>query len=80
MNTLSFTEIVFILCCNLMDKKKKKIEFFSLQDQRTDFAFWKTKTPQERIHALEHLRNQYLTDSNGARPRLQRVLSVTKRT
>ncbi|CAN5850490.1 hypothetical protein BH24BAC1_BH24BAC1_23600 [soil metagenome] len=62
-----------------MENKKRKIEFFSLKDQSTDFAFWQTKTPQERIHALERLRNQYLTDSNGTRQRLQRVLSITKR-
>jgi hypothetical protein len=61
-------------------EKKKKIKFFSLKDQPTDFAFWQTKSPQERIQALEHLRNQYLTDANGERKRLHRgVLSLAKR-
>ena len=58
--------------------EKKKIEFYSLTEEKTDFAFWMSKTPQERIYALEYLRNQYLTDSNGIRQRLQRVLTITK--
>jgi len=58
--------------------EKKKIEFFALNASETDYKFWMTKSPQERIYALEYLRNKYLTDSNGNRPRLQRVLTITK--
>ena len=58
--------------------EKKKIEFFALNAAETDYNFWMTKSPQERIYALEYLRNQYLTDSNGNRQRLQRVLTITK--
>jgi hypothetical protein len=50
--------------------KKKKIEFYDLTQERTNNAYWMSKTPQERIAALEHLRNQYLTDNNGIRQRL----------
>ena len=58
--------------------EKKKIVFFDLNSQKTDYQFWLTKTPLERLSALEQLRNQYLTDSNGNRQRLQRVLTITK--
>ncbi|MDB5261128.1 MAG: hypothetical protein JWQ14_409 [Adhaeribacter sp.] len=57
---------------------KKKIDFYDLNAATSDYKFWMTKSPVERIYALEHLRNQYLTDRNGIRPRLQRVLSITK--
>ncbi|MBW8049957.1 MAG: hypothetical protein FVQ77_06400 [Cytophagales bacterium] len=60
-----------------MKSKKKQIVFFSLKDKNSDFAFWKTKTPEERIAALEYLRNLYLTDSNGNRQRLQKTFSFT---
>ena len=58
--------------------EKEKIEFFDLNASETDYKFWMTKSPQERIYALEYLRNQYLTDRNGNRQRLQRVLTITK--
>jgi len=58
--------------------EKKKIKFFNLNEPKNDFGFWMTKSPQERIYALEHLRNQFLTDTNGNRPRLQRVLTIVK--
>jgi len=58
--------------------EKKKIAFFDLEAKNNDFEFWMNKSPQERVYALEHLRNQYLTDQNGIRQILQRVLSITK--
>jgi len=58
--------------------EKRKIEFFDLKSKSSDYKFWLTKSPLERLYALEQLRNQYLTDSNGNRPKLQRVLSITK--
>jgi hypothetical protein len=58
--------------------EKKKIVFFDLKAKNNDFEFWMNKSPLERIYALEHLRNQYLTNNNGIRQRLQRVLSITK--
>ena len=40
-----------------------------------DLKFWLSKTPAERIEAVEFLRRQY----HGSAERLQRVASVTKR-
>ncbi|RDC61497.1 hypothetical protein AHMF7616_00076 [Adhaeribacter pallidiroseus] len=58
--------------------EKRKIEFYTITEENTNYAYWMSKSPQERIAALEHLRNQYLTDKNGIRQRLQRVLTITK--
>ena len=44
-----------------------------------DAAYWASKTPLERLSALELLRKQ-MTTSNGIEQRLQRIYSVTKRT
>lgn len=60
-----------------MKPEKKPLVFFDPEEKKTDFQYWQSKTPQERLAALEYLRNQFLTDSNGIRPRLQRVLTIT---
>jgi hypothetical protein len=61
-------------------KTPRKIVFYNPEKPNTDYDFWMSKSPEERIYALERLRNQYLTDQNGIRQRLQRVLSITKPT
>ncbi|CAA9233368.1 MAG: hypothetical protein AVDCRST_MAG95-1094 [uncultured Adhaeribacter sp.] len=56
--------------------EKKKIEFYNPAEEKTDYAFWMLKTPQERIAALEYLRNQYLTVSNRIRQRPKEFLQL----
>lgn len=48
----------------------------SLDEQDDDGAYWQTKTPEERLRALEYLRRMAYGDAATAR--LQRVLSVAK--
>jgi hypothetical protein len=43
---------------------------------KEDVQFWLTKTPAERIEAVEFLRKQF----HGSIPRLQRVASTLKQT
>lgn len=43
-----------------------------------DADYWRVKSPQERLKALEFLRQQYLT-VNGTRQRLQRVCRIVER-
>jgi hypothetical protein len=57
---------------------KRVIKIINIGDEGFDAKYWSTKTSQERIAALEHLRNQYLT-KNGTRQRLQRVCRIIKR-
>lgn len=40
-----------------------------------DLAYWLTKSPRERIEAVEILRRQY----NGSTARLQRTIGVVQR-
>lgn len=49
------------------------------EEPETDLAFWLTKTPVERLTALEKMRQNYITFFlNGNKPRFQRVYKVIK--
>lgn len=49
------------------------------EEPETDLAFWLTKTPVERLTALEKMRQNYITFFlNGNKPRFQRVYTVVK--
>ncbi len=61
----------------MAEVKKKKIVFFNMFDDKSDLAYWQEKTYEERLAALEVLRNMYFTQ-NGVRQRLQRVLTIVK--
>ncbi len=55
----------------------KKITYKGpIKDAPNDYEFWKTKTPEERISAVEFLRE---TNYDKVKPRLQRVYRITKR-
>jgi hypothetical protein len=59
-----------------MEKVVKKI---GLREKQSDFAFWQTKSPSERLAAIELLRDQYIKFLNkDAESRLQRVCRVVK--
>lgn len=57
---------------------ERVIKIINKGDEGFDAQYWSTKTSQERIAALEHFRNQYLT-KYGTRQRLQRVCRIIKR-
>jgi len=52
---------------------KRKIDENSFLD---DLAYWQSRTPEERISAVEILRRQYYGNSE----RLQRVCRIVERT
>jgi hypothetical protein len=56
---------------------KSHIEFVNEFDNKSDKNFWKTKTPEERLQALEFLRQQ--SYDKNASSRLQRVIEFTER-
>jgi hypothetical protein len=61
-----------------MEKVIKKLK---LGEESNDLSYWLTKTPQERISALEEIRD--LTTrllNNGIKPGFQRVCTIIKRT
>jgi len=44
---------------------------------KSDVAYWLSKSPKDRLSAVEFLRRQYYGSSSAG---LRRVISVTKRT
>ncbi|MDP2365704.1 MAG: hypothetical protein Q8M94_18295 [Ignavibacteria bacterium] len=55
-----------------MEKVIKKTSTIAKQ---SDLEYWLTKTPQERLDALEFLRQQYIDSHKNIIPRLQRVVT-----
>ena len=59
---------------------EKVIRKISLKDKRNyDLEYWLSKTPEERISAIEFLRKQFYETKDGSSPRLQRVINIIKR-
>ena len=59
-----------------MDRLNKSvIRKTTFAEEGTDLAYWLTRTPEERVLALEFLRQQY----HGTSIRLERVYRVVKR-
>jgi len=63
--------------CKTMEKVVRKI---GLREKQSDFVFWQQKTVEERLAAIELLRDQYIKYiKKGADPGLQRVCRVVRR-
>ena len=58
---------------------EKGLKIVSLKDKQSDYAFWMTKTYQERLAALELLRQQYINFKGDAQQGLQRVCRIIDR-
>lgn len=56
----------------------KAVKIINLKTRQSDFSYWKTKTPQERLDAIEMLRLQYMKFNKNVQPRLQRVCKIIK--
>ena len=52
---------------------------FRLAEQRSDFLYWQAQSYQERMDALEQIRQDYHRWRYGAEPRLQRVYAIPQR-
>ncbi len=58
---------------------EKVAKIHSLHDHQTDYEYWQTKSPQERLDAIEFLREQYINFTFDVKPRFQRVCSIINR-
>ncbi len=58
---------------------KKTIVISSLDDPTDEIVYWSTKSPIERLAAIELMR-QIIYGYDPASTRLQRVLTITERT
>lgn len=56
---------------------EKVIKKTTTREKQSDFEYWLTKTPQERLDALEFLRQQHINFNKDVQPRLQRVCTIT---
>jgi hypothetical protein len=57
---------------------KTQVRMVKTNEQGTDFAYWQSRTPQERLEALETIRREYHFSKYGAQSRFQRVFRIVK--
>lgn len=63
-----------------MDKKSLPIVILDREDPARDIEFWRKKTPEERLDAVEFLREQcYLAMGLQEVPRLVRELRIVEK-
>ena len=55
---------------------EKVLKIVSLKNQKSDYLYWLTQSPQIRLDAIEQLRIQYINFLKNVEPRLQRVCRV----
>lgn len=60
----------------MIEKVVKKLDLKKDSSIKEDLAYWLSKTPEERISAIEILRRQH----HGSSARLQRVARVIQQT
>ncbi len=58
---------------------EKVVTKVSLKDKKTDVAFWRSLPFEERIKALEQIREEYNHWKYHAQPGLQRVYRIIKK-
>ncbi len=57
---------------------EKVVTKIRISEQPRDLAFWLSKPPQERLAALELIRQEYNREKYGSDNRLQRVCRIVK--
>lgn len=55
---------------------EKVVKIINLKEKQSDFGYWKTKSPKERLEAIETLRSQFMKFKKDVQPRLQRVCRI----
>ena len=58
---------------------EKVLKITTVNEKQSDYTYWKTKSPQERLAAIEFLRQQFVDHQNDFKPGLQRLCKVTNR-
>ena len=57
---------------------KTAIQIFKTDEVPTDFAYWQTRSFEERLAALESIRNDYIKWAYDIQPGFQRVYRIIK--
>ena len=58
---------------------EKVLKITSVNEKQSDYPYWMTKSPQERLAAIEFLRQQFIYHQNDSKSGLQRICKVTSR-
>jgi hypothetical protein len=56
---------------------EKVISITTNKSKNNDYLFWMSKSPSERIEAIEILRQQYYSLNKNVQQGFQRVLTIT---
>lgn len=59
---------------------EKVVRIINMKDDKGDREYWITKTPAERIDAIEVLREQYMRFKGNVQQGFQRVCRVIEQT
>jgi len=51
----------------------------SIKNQQNDFAYWQSRSYEERLASLEEIRQEYHGLENDTEQRLQRIYTIVKR-
>ncbi|MCP4353136.1 MAG: toxin secretion, membrane fusion protein [Desulfobacterales bacterium] len=51
----------------------------SIKNQPSDFAYWQSKSCEERLACLEEIRREYHGWKDSSEQRLQRIYTIVKR-
>ena len=54
---------------------ERVVKIVGLREEQSDLTYWLSKTPQERLAAIEILRQQYVRFKR-VQPRLQRICRI----
>jgi len=57
----------------------KTIRIVKKNEQKSEYAFWKTQSYEARLKALEQIREEYNSQEYGTNQEFQRVYKVVKR-
>ncbi len=57
---------------------EKVFRIVPLKNQPSDYQYWVSRSIEERLNAIEILRQQYLGFNQNAQSRLQRVCRIIK--
>jgi hypothetical protein len=61
------------------DVDRTAVNIHKLGEEPSDFAYWQSRSPKERLEALEAIRREYHGWTDDAYPRLQRVYRIIER-
>jgi len=59
-----------------MKGAEKIVRKLKIQDEKSDFLYWQSQSPQKRIEVLEQ--TEYITWKYDTQPRFQRVYRIIK--